>query len=68
MWQPSKDYGVQLQAKQQGHMVELWSLKTKRMKKLGFGVALILKFKAVLVAVAIRGEFLDRNPTSVMCT
>jgi len=38
------------------------------MKKLGFGVALILKFEAMLVAVAIRGEFLDRNPTSVMCT
>jgi len=27
------------------------------MKKLGFGVVLILKFEAVLVAVAIRGEF-----------
>jgi len=29
VWQPSKDYGVQLQAKQQGYMVELWSLRIK---------------------------------------
>jgi len=29
VWQPGMDYGAQLQAKQQGCMVKLWSLKIK---------------------------------------